>query len=516
MLVPFNAKALFAYHAQDDCDLSVDEGELIVIEEVNESGWCLARKGEEQGWVPTEYVQKVEDGSDPSSEPITVGKPQNSRAIEATESHSNASADQQVADALKTLSVASSSASPSSSSSTSASAAGSGSSSKICASCLEPIKSAFVMAKDRPFHPQHFQCDTCKKELGGRAYLEKDSKFYCEDDYYAQFNPKCGSCNEVIKGPYISALDQSWHAEHFVCAHCNKPFEGNQFRKHGGKPYCEKDFADLFAPKCAQCNQAINGQVFEALDKKYHLDCFVCAADNKSLGEGATFHVHEGKIYCPQHFEALFLQKCSGCQEVIKGQFLKVLDHYFHPQCWKCSVCDVGLKAETCTIENGKFMCKPCAIQQRQKAKNAPAATAPPAQAAAPAARKPVLQQMGSNPQAVPADATPESRASAALAAIENRQAASAAAAPTAEPSSSAASPSGPPASGYATPDGEHTYPYEVLKDRSRRPACVDPTMKEQYLCDDEFQALFKMDREAFNKLVEWKKKALKTPLLLF
>jgi len=131
-------------------------------------------------------------------------------------------------------------------------------------------------------------------------------------------------------------------------------------------------------------------------------------------------------------------------------------------------------------------------------------------------AQKPVLQQVRSNPQAVPVDATPESRASAALAAIENRQAASVAAAAPAAESSSAASPSGPPASGYATPGGEHTYPYEVLKDRSRRPACVDPTMKEQYLCDDEFQALFKMDREAFNKLAEWKKKALKTPLLLF
>lgn len=46
------------------------------------------------------------------------------------------------------------------------------------------------MAKDKAFHPNHFQCFTCNKELGGHAYLEKDDKFYCEEDYYAAFNPK--------------------------------------------------------------------------------------------------------------------------------------------------------------------------------------------------------------------------------------------------------------------------------------------------------------------------------------
>ena len=40
-------------------------------------------------------------------------------------------------------------------------------------------------ARGLAFHPNHFQCATCSKELGGRAYMEKDEKFYCEEDYYA-------------------------------------------------------------------------------------------------------------------------------------------------------------------------------------------------------------------------------------------------------------------------------------------------------------------------------------------
>jgi uncharacterized CHY-type Zn-finger protein len=56
---------------------------------------------------------------------------------------------------------------------------------KVCAHCHEGIRSAFVMARGLAFHPNHFQCATCSKELGGRAYMEKDEKFYCEEDYYA-------------------------------------------------------------------------------------------------------------------------------------------------------------------------------------------------------------------------------------------------------------------------------------------------------------------------------------------
>lgn len=124
-----------------------------------------------------------------------------------------------------------------------------------------------------------------------------------------------GACNEVIKGPYVSALDQSWHPEHFACTTCQSPFDGNQFRKHDNKPYCDVHFNELFAPKCSQCGLTIDGQVFEALDQKYHLACFSCAADGKPIGEGVMFHVHENKIYCPEHFENLFLQKCAGCKE---------------------------------------------------------------------------------------------------------------------------------------------------------------------------------------------------------
>jgi hypothetical protein len=116
----------------------------------------------------------------------------------------------------------------------------------------------------------------------------------------------------VIKGQYISALGKSWHPEHFVCTTCKAPFEGSQFRKHDDRPYCEEHFSQLFATPCAKCGLNISGQVFQAMDKKYHLDCFVCAVGDHKIGESGNFHMHENKIYCPAHFDELVLNRCSG------------------------------------------------------------------------------------------------------------------------------------------------------------------------------------------------------------
>jgi hypothetical protein len=47
-------------------------------------------------------------------------------------------------------------------------------------------------------------------------------------------------------------------------------------------------------------------------------------------------------------------------------------------------------------------------------------------------------------------------------------------------------------------------------------PAGVDASRKEQYLADDEFVAVFKVDKEAFGKLAAWKQAAEKKKAGLF
>ena len=50
------------------------------------------------------------------------------------------------------------------------------------------------------------------------GFLEKDGKPYCCRDFYQLFAPKCSGCGESVKENYLTAANGTWHPECFVCA----------------------------------------------------------------------------------------------------------------------------------------------------------------------------------------------------------------------------------------------------------------------------------------------------------
>lgn len=67
----------------------------------------------------------------------------------------------------------------------------------------------------------------------------------------------CFKCKKSISGQVITALGYLWHPEHFVCTHCDKSIGTSIFYEKDSKPYCEQDYFELFSPKCAACSDAI-------------------------------------------------------------------------------------------------------------------------------------------------------------------------------------------------------------------------------------------------------------------
>ncbi|KAM5125899.1 transforming growth factor beta-1-induced transcript 1 protein-like, partial [Mantella aurantiaca] len=67
----------------------------------------------------------------------------------------------------------------------------------------------------------------------------------------------CHSCQRPIAGQVITALGHTWHPEHFVCSHCKSLIGNTNFFEKEGKPYCEKDYFTLLAPRCALCHHPI-------------------------------------------------------------------------------------------------------------------------------------------------------------------------------------------------------------------------------------------------------------------
>jgi len=195
----------------------------------------------------------------------------------------------------------------------------------------------------------------------------------------------------------------------------------------------------------------------------------VCTVGDHKIGEGVNFHLHNDKVYCPQHFEELFLQKCAGCGDIIKGQYVKVLDAHYHPGCWKCADCGVTISSDNCGQNGGKFYCRSCVGKQSAGG----------------------TASAGSAGSAAPKSSYGASRPAAK--ASEDKRV---------TPSSSS--------------PGAKFYTYDALKDPKNLPPDVDKDNKELYLADDVFLKMFKMDKATFNKLPVWKKKRLKQKVNLF
>ncbi|XP_061400598.1 paxillin isoform X4 [Musca vetustissima] len=167
-----------------------------------------------------------------------------------------------------------------------------------CNACEKPIVGQVITALGKTWHPEHFTCNHCNEELGTRNFFERDGFPYCEKDYHNLFSPRCAYCNGAILDKCVTALDKTWHTEHFFCAQCGQQFGEDGFHERDGKPYCRNDYFDMFAPKCNGCNRAIMENYISALNSQWHPDCFVCR-DCKKPVRGKSFYAMEGKPVCP-------------------------------------------------------------------------------------------------------------------------------------------------------------------------------------------------------------------------
>lgn len=83
-------------------------------------------------------------------------------------------------------------------------------------------------------------------------------------------------CINLFIQKCVTALEKTWHTEHFFCAQCGKQFGEEGFHEKDGRPYCRDDYFDMFAPKCGGCNRPIMENYVSALSTQWHADCFVC------------------------------------------------------------------------------------------------------------------------------------------------------------------------------------------------------------------------------------------------
>ncbi|CAK6440418.1 unnamed protein product [Pipistrellus nathusii] len=232
----------------------------------------------------------------------------------------------------------------------------------VCGACRKPIAGQVVTAMGRTWHPEHFVCTHCQEEIGSRNFFERDGQPYCEQDYHTLFSPRCHYCNGPILDKVVTALDRTWHPEHFFCAQCGAFFGPEGFHEKDGKAYCRKDYFDMFAPKCGGCARAILENYISALNTLWHPECFVCRECFTPFINGSFFE-HDGQPYCEVHYHERRGSLCSGCQKPITGRCITAMAKKFHPEHFVCAFCLKQLNKGTFKEQNDKPYCQNCFLK---------------------------------------------------------------------------------------------------------------------------------------------------------
>ncbi|KAG8433379.1 hypothetical protein GDO86_017601 [Hymenochirus boettgeri] len=229
----------------------------------------------------------------------------------------------------------------------------------LCESCQRPIVGQVVTALGHTWHPEHFICAHCHSLIGSTNFFEKDGRPYCEKDYFMLYAPRCALCELPIVQNMVTALGRTWHPEHFCCKTCKKQIGEEGFHEKDGDQYCSDDYFHLFGAVCAGCSEAVKESYISALGGLWHPQCFVCNVCHTPFVNGSFFE-NDGLPLCETHYHSRRGSLCAGCDQPITGRCVTAMGKKFHPQHLSCTFCLRQLNKGTFREHDNKPYCQAC------------------------------------------------------------------------------------------------------------------------------------------------------------
>ncbi|XP_029805021.1 actin-binding LIM protein 2 isoform X23 [Suricata suricatta] len=113
-----------------------------------------------------------------------------------------------------------------------------------CGGCGSEIKNGqSLVALDKHWHLGCFKCEACGKQLDAE-YISKDGLPYCEADYHSKFGIRCDGCEKFITGHVLEAGEKHYHPSCALCVRCGRMFaEGEEMYLQG---------SSIWHPACRQ------------------------------------------------------------------------------------------------------------------------------------------------------------------------------------------------------------------------------------------------------------------------
>ncbi|XP_037355239.1 filamin-binding LIM protein 1 [Talpa occidentalis] len=185
----------------------------------------------------------------------------------------------------------------------------------------------------------------------------------------------CAFCHKTVspRELAVEAMKRQYHAQCFTCRSCRRQLAGQSFYQKDGRPLCTPCYQDTLE-KCGKCGEVVQEHIIRALDQAFHPPCFTCVACARCIGDESFALDGQNQVYCLDDFYRKFAPVCSICESPIiprdgKDAFkIECMGRNFHENCYRCEDCSVLLSIEPtdqgCYPLNNRLFCKPCHVKR--------------------------------------------------------------------------------------------------------------------------------------------------------
>lgn len=210
-------------------------------------------------------------------------------------------------------------------------------------------------------------------ELHGKKYTEENDKLLCKDCFSKEVAHRCEKCNESIEiGKKTITIEGkvSFHDKCFVCVRCKQSLVGEKYYIANNKLFCSQCQSDhVTITQCQGCKNAISSTTTYIKHKKrgWHPECFKCIICQTWLASG-EYHDVDGNPMCTDCYTTKVSRKCATCQEPIVKKGVQHGLALYHPECFNCSKCNNNMLNESKVKDfDGKPLCYNCSLKLAKK-----------------------------------------------------------------------------------------------------------------------------------------------------
>ncbi|XP_037684352.1 filamin-binding LIM protein 1 isoform X2 [Choloepus didactylus] len=185
----------------------------------------------------------------------------------------------------------------------------------------------------------------------------------------------CAFCHKTVSPRQLAveAMKKQYHAQCFTCRTCRRQLAGQSFYQKDGRPLCEPCYQDTLE-KCGKCGEVVQEHIIRALGQVFHPSCFTCVTCARCIGDESFALDNQNEVYCLDDFYRKFAPMCSICDNPIiprdgKDAFkIECMGRNFHENCYRCEDCRILLSVEPtdqgCYPLNDRLFCKPCHVKR--------------------------------------------------------------------------------------------------------------------------------------------------------